>query len=199
VLRFDPTCHVCGGSVRADAEGAVDAVGMAPRDAPRLWVWGPVLIHPGCRDHLQTPHDGDTNYVPITQRVTRPGRADPPGPPGLRRVPLSHDHATPNRSRTRPTAVAGAPGHRERDGTLMHDHDDLADSSTSRRELHGHERTLVAGELARRYHGGHSLHRIAADCGFSYGRVRQLLLESGVVLRPRGGARTRIPRSSDPS
>ena len=114
MLRFDPTCHVCAGTVHADAEGAVDAVGMAPRDAPRLWVWGPVLFHPGCRDHLQTPHDDDTNYVPITPRVTRRGRADPPGPPGFPRVPLSHDHPTPSRPRTRPTAVAAAaPGNRE--------------------------------------------------------------------------------------
>ncbi len=81
----------------------------------------------------------------------------------------------------------------------MHDHDDPADSSTSHRQPHGHERTLVARELARRYHEGHSLHRVAADSGYSYGRVRQLLLESGVALRPRGGSRTRTPRSSDPS
>ena len=96
MLRFDPTCHVCAGTVHADAEGAVDAVGMAPRDAPRLWVWGPVLLHPGCRDHLQPPHDDDTNYVPITQRVTRLGRADPPGIPGFPafRSPTTTRHRT---------------------------------------------------------------------------------------------------------
>ena len=174
MLRFDPTCHVCEGLVRADADGVVDAVGMAPRDAPRLWVWGPVLI-PGVSC---PPPDPPRRRHQL--RPDHPTRHPAPVGPIRRGLPVSAAFRSPtttrdrtNRPRTRPTAVAAAPGHRERDGTLMHDHDDPADLSTSRRQLHGHERTLVARELARRYHEGHSLHRIAADCGYSYGRVRQ--------------------------
>ncbi len=107
MLRFDPRCHVCGSTVRADAEGVVQAMGLAPRDAPQLWVWGPVVIHPECREHLETPHNGDTDYVPISARVTASAR------PARRAHPVSARPHQFEHTLTTPSTAAVDRRHRE--------------------------------------------------------------------------------------
>jgi hypothetical protein len=63
------------------------------------------------------------------------------------------------------------------------------------------DRKRLGKQLAREYGKGASLATLAARHGTSPGRVRLLLLEQGVTLRPRGGdmrsdqARRRRPRA----
>jgi hypothetical protein len=45
--------------------------------------------------------------------------------------------------------------------------------------------------LRRQYEGGMSIRQLAAHHGRSFGNVRQLLVEAGTTLRPRGGAHAR--------
>ncbi len=70
-------CTVCGGPVLPDADGTVRIVGLAPREAPRLWVWGPAVVHDECRYDLRTPLDDRTGYLPVEQRVRTTGPAAP--------------------------------------------------------------------------------------------------------------------------
>jgi len=46
----------------------------------------------------------------------------------------------------------------------------------------------LASQYAKRYSGGESIRKIADDAGRSYGFVHNVLKESGVSLRGRGGA-----------
>lgn len=59
----------------------------------------------------------------------------------------------------------------------------------ARAYLTGPERDRVRQQLAARYRAGDTLQGIAAATGRSYGAVRDLLLEAGVTLRPRGPVR----------
>jgi hypothetical protein len=52
-------------------------------------------------------------------------------------------------------------------------------------------RSALAKDFVKRYQGGESIRAIAASTGRSYGFIHRLLTESGVQLRPRGGARRR--------
>ena len=70
-------CAVCGAPVVPDADGTVRIVGLAPREAPRLWVWGPAVVHDECRYDLRTPLDDRTGYLPVEQRVRTIGPATP--------------------------------------------------------------------------------------------------------------------------
>ena len=54
--------------------------------------------------------------------------------------------------------------------------------------ISGTQRTTLASEYAERYKGGESIRRIAEEAGRSYGFVHNVLKESGVALRGRGGA-----------
>jgi hypothetical protein len=58
--------------------------------------------------------------------------------------------------------------------------------------ISGAQRTTLATQYAKRYAGGESIRKIADDAGRSYGFVHNVLKESGVSLRGRGGA-TRGP------
>jgi len=49
------------------------------------------------------------------------------------------------------------------------------------------ERASLAAELADMYTGGSTLRDITHATGRSFGSVRNLILESGASLRPRGG------------
>lgn len=62
-------------------------------------------------------------------------------------------------------------------------------SGTQSRAARGRDRAALARYLVERYADGASLMRLSADTGRSFGHVRKLLLDSGVTLRPRGGAR----------
>jgi hypothetical protein len=54
--------------------------------------------------------------------------------------------------------------------------------------ISGAQRTTLATQYAKRYAGGESIRKIADDAGRSYGFVHNVLKESGVSLRGRGGA-----------
>ena len=54
--------------------------------------------------------------------------------------------------------------------------------------ISGPQRTTLASQYAKRYTGGESIRTIAEEAGRSYGFVHNVLKESGVVLRGRGGA-----------
>ena len=54
--------------------------------------------------------------------------------------------------------------------------------------ISGTQRTSLASQYAKRYSGGESIRKIAEDAGRSYGFVHNVLKESGVALRGRGGA-----------
>lgn len=62
-------CPVCLRAVAPDADGTVRVVGLAPREAPRVWVWGPAVVHDECRYDVRTPLDDRTGYLPVEQRV----------------------------------------------------------------------------------------------------------------------------------
>jgi hypothetical protein len=66
-------CSVCGRAVAPDADGTVGIVGLAPREAPRVWVWGPAVVHDECRYDVRTPHDDHTGYLLVEQRVRTTG------------------------------------------------------------------------------------------------------------------------------
>jgi hypothetical protein len=66
-------CAVCGRQVTPDEDGTVSIVGLAPREAPRLWVWGPAVVHDECRYDVRTPLDDRTGYLPVEQRVRTVG------------------------------------------------------------------------------------------------------------------------------
>lgn len=56
-----------------------------------------------------------------------------------------------------------------------------------RRITNPQERDSFASLLRHQYEGGASIRQLAAHHGRSFGNVRQLLVESGATLRPRGG------------
>lgn len=58
--------------------------------------------------------------------------------------------------------------------------------------LKGAEREQVAAKAKEWYLQGCTIHSTAKKIGRSYGSTRDLLLEAGVKLRPRGGMRTRF-------
>ncbi|MGW6486177.1 helix-turn-helix domain-containing protein [Streptomyces sp. NPDC055056] len=58
----------------------------------------------------------------------------------------------------------------------------------------GEARVQLAADLKSAYESGASIRGLAAEHGWSYGFVRDLLREGDTQLRPRGG-RTRGPRS----
>lgn len=60
------------------------------------------------------------------------------------------------------------------------------------RVLKGTERQETARKAADLYHQGCTIESTAEKIGRSYGGTRNLLLEAGVKLRPRGGMRTRF-------
>ncbi len=64
--------------------------------------------------------------------------------------------------------------------------------------ISGTQRTTLASQYAQRYTGGESIRTIAEDAGRSYGFVHNVLKESGVALRGRGGA-TRGTRKTGPA
>ncbi|MCD2190240.1 hypothetical protein [Actinomycetospora soli] len=66
-------CPVCLAAVAPDPDGTVRVVGLAPREAPRLWVWGPAVVHDECRYDVRTPLDDRTGYLPVEQRVRTAG------------------------------------------------------------------------------------------------------------------------------
>jgi hypothetical protein len=51
----------------------------------------------------------------------------------------------------------------------------------------GAARVQLAAQVRTDYERGASIRSIGADRGYSYGLTRQLLVESGVALRRRGG------------
>lgn len=64
--------------------------------------------------------------------------------------------------------------------------------------ISGTQRTTLASQFAERYTGGESIRTIAEEAGRSYGFVHNVLMESGVALRGRGGA-TRGAKKAVPS
>jgi len=52
----------------------------------------------------------------------------------------------------------------------------------------GARRDKLATELSKKYAGGASIRKLAAETGRSYGFVHRILSESGAKLRGRGGA-----------
>lgn len=55
----------------------------------------------------------------------------------------------------------------------------------------GADRTKLAAELKKAYDKGKSIRELADAHGRSYGFVHRVLCQSGVALRPRGGAVSR--------
>src|SRR3990170_271138 len=66
-----------------------------------------------------------------------------------------------------------------------------ATSTEKGRRIVGSERQTLAKDLVKRYASGESIRSLAASTGRSYGFVHQVLSESGVQFRGRGGARVR--------
>lgn len=64
------------------------------------------------------------------------------------------------------------------------------------------QRDDIGADLLQRYEAGSSIRQICEQTGYSIGRVRRLLVESGVEFRSRGGgnraARQTPGRSSGP-
>lgn len=56
------------------------------------------------------------------------------------------------------------------------------------------ERDRLAEALAVKYERGKTIRQLAAECGRSYGVVRNDLLRVGVVLRSRGGSQGKARR-----
>ncbi len=54
--------------------------------------------------------------------------------------------------------------------------------------LAGAQRSSVGAHLLREYQAGKSIRELRDETGYSIGRIRRLLLESGVEFRSRGGA-----------
>ena len=65
--------------------------------------------------------------------------------------------------------------------------------------ISGAQRTTLASQYAKRYTGGESIRKIADDAGRSYGFVHNVLKESGVTLRGRGGATRGAKKTASPS
>ena len=65
--------------------------------------------------------------------------------------------------------------------------------------ISGAQRTTLASQYAKRYAGGESIRKIADDAGRSYGFVHNVLKESGVTLRGRGGATRGAKKTASPS
>ena len=65
--------------------------------------------------------------------------------------------------------------------------------------ISGAQRTTLASQYAKRYSGGESIRKIAEDAGRSYGFVHNVLKESGVDLRGRGGATRGTKRTASPT
>lgn len=59
------------------------------------------------------------------------------------------------------------------------------------RRIAGPERDKIAAALTRRYERGASVRELTVLTGRSYGFVHKILVEYGVELRGRGGARER--------
>lgn len=57
-------------------------------------------------------------------------------------------------------------------------------------QITGRERHRIAERLRQRYERGATIRELVALTGRSYGWVRTVLLETGVVLRTRGGDRS---------
>ncbi|MGY1821624.1 helix-turn-helix domain-containing protein [Geodermatophilus sp. SYSU D00079] len=56
------------------------------------------------------------------------------------------------------------------------------------RRLRAGERDQAAKILLKRYESGESIRDLATSSGYSIGLVRNLLLEAGATLRPKGGS-----------
>lgn len=67
--------------------------------------------------------------------------------------------------------------------------------------LSAQERRRAAAELAEQYAAGRSIRQLSAASGYSIGRVRRLLADAGVTLRPRGGSNRKAAdqRTAEPS
>lgn len=63
-------------------------------------------------------------------------------------------------------------------------------------QIVGRERDRIAARLRQRYLAGATIRELATETGRSFGWVRTLLLEAGVVLRTRGGDR-RVARHQE--
>jgi transposase len=67
-----------------------------------------------------------------------------------------------------------------------------------RTRITGNARDKLAREMIRLYGNGRSIRDLANSYGRSYGFVRDLLTESGVILRARGGPRLPARRGAQP-
>jgi predicted transcriptional regulator len=65
----------------------------------------------------------------------------------------------------------------------------MAEAVKKGERLTGARREQLAKELAEAYQAGRSIRQLAAETGRSYGAVHRLLVDYGVTLRGRGGAR----------
>lgn len=53
----------------------------------------------------------------------------------------------------------------------------------------GDERETLKADLKKAYEGGATIRELHEETGRSFGAIQRLLLEAGVTMRPRGGAR----------
>ena len=74
-----------------------------------------------------------------------------------------------------------------------------ATQSLHSKRITGAERETWTRDYVKRYNAGHSIRTIAADTGRSYGFVHRILVEAGVRLRQRGGARVRRRQAATPA
>ncbi|MCP2257690.1 hypothetical protein LX15_001376 [Streptoalloteichus tenebrarius] len=58
----------------------------------------------------------------------------------------------------------------------------------------GRLRQQIAADLKKKYEKGASIRSLARSTGRSYGFVHRILIEAGVQLRGRGGARRKTTR-----
>ena len=73
-----------------------------------------------------------------------------------------------------------------------------ATQGRSHRRITGAEREECKHDYVKRYGAGSPIRKIAEETGRSYGFVHRLLVEAGVTLRKRGGARVRRRRTAAP-
>lgn len=64
--------------------------------------------------------------------------------------------------------------------------------------LHGDARTRLIATVTAHYLAGATIRQVAAEVGYSYTAVRNMLLNAGVTLRPKRGAAVPGEPSGDP-
>lgn len=63
---------MCGEQVTPGNDGKIQLEGISHVNAPKAWVWGPVIVHDDRRLRLKTPFDDKIGleYMALRERMT---------------------------------------------------------------------------------------------------------------------------------